>query len=300
MTDLAEAPARTRYVETTLPYIDKAYGPTIIYEYKREATTHHYDPRPVRIHDARAEPDLALERNGFMLVEHRSAVTDFRDADQIKRVYYPEAERLVARLTGAEKVLVFGDVLRSDDPARQPLIPPKPGAMGDQVFSDSARGNGDTPPLQVHEPARNPHIDFNEKTVRRLAAAMLGADAGKYATKRVSLINLWRGIRTVERAPLAVCDARTVSQDDLVQGLIGTRPEDPGDFLEGFNVAYNPAHRWYYYPRMKPDELLVFRLCDSDASRPQLTAHSSFEDSSSQPDAPPRLSFEIRTIAFFA
>jgi hypothetical protein len=290
------------FVESTLAYIDPSFGPTVLYEYKREETTHHYDPHRVPIHDARAERDLSLERNGFTLIEHHSAVTDFRDPAQIKDVYYREVERLVMSMTGAAKVLVFGDVLRSDDPVKAPLVPPEGGigARDDIVFADSARGDRQVPAMQVHETANNPHIDFNEKTVRRLAAGMLGPEADRYAKKRVALINLWRGIKTVERKPLAVCDARTVSDQHLVLGLIGTRPEDPGDFLEGFNVAYSPAHRWYYYPRMRPDELLVFKLCDSDRGLPQLTAHTAFDDPTSAAGAPPRQSLEIRTISFFA
>jgi hypothetical protein len=288
------------FVETTLPYIDASFGPTVLYEYARTENTHHYDPHPVRIHDARAAGNLSIERNGFTLVEHRSAVTDFRDAAQVKRVYYAEMEKLVRALTGAEKVLVFGDVLRSDDPAKHKLIVPEGGFDNDRVFIDSAREGVAVPPMQVHDTANNPHIDFNEKTLRRLAAPMLGAEAEKYAKKRVAMINLWRGIKTVERKPLAVCDASTVTQDNLVLGLIGTRPEDPGEYLEGFNVAYSPNHRWYYYPRMRPDELLIFKLCDSDGARPQLTAHTAFDDPSSAPDAAPRQSIEVRTICFFA
>ncbi|MGH7073251.1 MAG: CmcJ/NvfI family oxidoreductase, partial [Stellaceae bacterium] len=182
------------FVDTSMAYIDPAYGPTIIYEYKRDATTHHYDPRPVRVHNARIEPDLSLDRNGFTLVEHRTAVADFHDADQVKRVYYPEIERVVKALTGAEKVLIFGDVLRSDASDLKPLVAPDPGPDGARVFSDSAIGKGTVPPMQIHETANNPHIDFNEKTVRRMAAAMLGDEAEKYAGKRVMMINLWRGI----------------------------------------------------------------------------------------------------------
>ena len=198
-------------------------------------------------------------------------MTDFHDPDQVKQIYYPEIERLVREMVGAERVIVFGEALRAEDPA-----------------------------LRAREPATNPHVDFNEKTVRRFAANILGvAEAEKYATKRVALINLWRGIKTVERLPLAVCDATTVADEDLVLGLIGTRADEPNDFLEGFNLAYSPAHRWYYYPRMTPDELLMFKLCDSDRSRVQYTAHSAFDDPSAAPDASPRQSLEIRTISFF-
>jgi len=287
------------FVETEMRYIDKSYGPTVLYEYKREATTHHYDPRRTRIYDARKARGLSFEKNGFTLVTHKTAVTNFRDADQVKRIYYPEIERLVREMTGATKVIVFGDALRSDDPAKPPMIAPAMGAQRDLTSFGDSKHQNEAAPMQLHEPAGNAHIDFNEKTLRRFAAGMLGPEAEKYATKRIALINLWRGVTTVERKPLAVCDASTVTEDDLVLGLIGIRPEDPEDFLEGFNVGYSPAHRWYYYPRMAPDELLVFRLCDSDRARPQLTAHSAFDDPSSRPDAPPRLSLEVRTISFF-
>lgn len=299
MPDIRETAAP--FVEADFAYIDKSFGPTILYEYKREANTHHYDPHRVRVHDARRERDLSIARNGFTLIRRQTAVTDFRDAEQVKRLYYPEIERVVRELTGATKVLVFGDALRSDDPAKPTLVPPKGmGAERDLTSFGDSKHADEAAPMQLHEVAANPHIDFNEKTVRRFAAGMLGDEAEKYADKRVQLINLWRGVHTVERKPLAVCDASTVTEDDLVLGLIGIRPEDPADFLEGFNVGYSPAHRWYYYPRMTPDELLVFKLCDSDKARPQLTAHSAFDDPTSAPDARPRLSLEVRTISFFA
>jgi hypothetical protein len=287
------------FVETTMAYIDPAYGPTVLYEYARTENTHHYDPHPARIHNAREATGLSLDRNGFTLIRHDTKVTNFRDADQVRRVYYAEIEKLVRELTGAVKVIPFGDVLRSDDADKHELVLPEGGIDPDRVFIDSARQGATVPPMQVHDTANNPHIDFNEKTLRRMAAPMLGDEAPKFAGKRVAMINLWRGLRTVERKPLAVCDASTVTDEDLVLGLIGTRPEDPGDFLEGFNVAYSPKHRWYYYPRMKPEELLVFKLCDSDGSKPQLTAHAAFDDPSSPPNAAPRQSIEIRTIVFF-
>jgi hypothetical protein len=68
--------------------------------------------------------------------------------------------------------------------------------------------------------------------------------------------------------------------------------------LFGFNLSYSCAHRWYYAPRMQPDEVLAFKLFDSEPGRIQWTAHTAFEDPSARPDAAPRESLEIRTIAF--
>ena len=42
--------------------------------------------------------ELSLDRNGFVLVEHRTAVRNFFDADELKRVYYPEVEALIKRV----------------------------------------------------------------------------------------------------------------------------------------------------------------------------------------------------------
>ena len=98
--------------------------------------------------------------------------------------------------------------------------------------------------------------------------------------------------------PLAVCDASSVAREDLVPILISGRPSDPETGFSGFNLAFSPNHRWYYYPLMQPDEVLAFKLFDSEMGRPHLTAHTAFDDPASRAGAPRRLSHEIRTIAF--
>ena len=89
------------------------------------------EPHVMQIHDARPVAGrLTLDREGLALVEHRSAVKDFYDEDELRRIYYPEAERLVAEATGAGRVLVFdhtvrrrvaGAIDRSPGTPRQPV-----------------------------------------------------------------------------------------------------------------------------------------------------------------------------------
>ena len=84
----------------------------------------------VTIHDARPVADrVSLDANGFALVDHRSAVRDFFDDEEVRRVYYPEVERVVKQATGAYRVHIFdhttrrkveGAQDRSDAP-RQPV-----------------------------------------------------------------------------------------------------------------------------------------------------------------------------------
>ena len=68
--------------------------------------------------------------------------------------------------------------------------------------------------------------------------------------------------------------------------------------LYGFNLSFNPNHRWYYVHQMRPDEMLAFKLYDSDPARPQWTGHTAFNDPETPADAPPRMSMEVRTVSF--
>ena len=56
---------------------------------------------------------FSLDTNGFVLTEHETAVKDFYDPDEVKSVYYPEVERLIKRVTGAERVMVFDHIVRN-------------------------------------------------------------------------------------------------------------------------------------------------------------------------------------------
>ena len=148
-----------------------------------------------RIHDARPiERSFSIEQNGFELLRRPTAVTDFSDAEQVKKIYHAEIERLIKERTGAETVLIFGPALRTDSPSR--------GA-------------------DVRQPATAPHVDYSEKMVRYFIRDMLGeAEAERLASRRFMLINVWRPLVTVERSPLALCDAATVKRDDLVLAYV--------------------------------------------------------------------------------
>jgi hypothetical protein len=227
----------------------------------------------VRIESMRPQvSELALERNGFVLLREPTKVHNFYDEQEVERVYYPEVFDLVKRLNGAAKVIAFGPVARSD--ARQ---------------TQDGR-----------QPAYGAHVDYGNVTVRQFAQDILGPEeAAHWLSMRYVLMNLWRPITPVYRTPLALCDASTVVRTDLNDSEVRGGLNDPArKTLYGFNLSHSPRHRWYYAPRMQPDEVLVFKLFDSDSSRVQWTGHTAFDDPTAPPDAPPRESIEIRTISF--
>ncbi len=59
--------------------------------------------------------------------------------------------------------------------------------------------------------------------------------------------------------PLAVCDSRTVDDDDLVAtDLIYPRYEG-----EHYRVKYNKNHNWYYWSGQTKDEVILILNYDS-------------------------------------
>src|SRR6266568_4214185 len=72
------------------------------------------DPHDVTIEDARGrEAEFTLDRNGFALIKAPTAVTDFYSPEEIKRVYYPEVERLLRDTLGASRVFIFDHNVRN-------------------------------------------------------------------------------------------------------------------------------------------------------------------------------------------
>jgi hypothetical protein len=74
--------------------------------------------------------------------------------------------------------------------------------------------------------------------------------------------------------------------------------EDPDSRPAGSIFAYRPAHHWWYFPDMRPDEALLFKLHDTDRSVAWRVPHTAFHDTTAA-GAHPRESIELRTVAFY-
>ena len=76
----------------------------------------------------------------------------------------------------------------------------------------------------------------------------------------------------------------------------------PGARLMQYGLSdHNAAkHRWYYFPKMQMDEMLLFKQFDSDTALPgRMTFHTAFVGPTVRPDAPERHSIECRAFLFF-
>ncbi len=259
----------TYAIDTGEKHVNETMGPGNMNRARQGPVENH----TVTLTDGRALRDtFDLEVHGFEFVDHPTAMTDFFDADELKSVYYREVEELVKQRTGARRVHVFDHTLRSGD-----------------------QGTRDT--YHLREPVTRVHNDYTDWSGPNRVRDLLPDEAEDLLTRRFAIVQVWRAIRNpIESAPLGICDARSLAAQDLV---ISER-RYPNRVGQTYQIAYNPDHDWYYFPRMARDEALVFKVFDSATDgRARFTAHSAFDDPTSPPDAAPRESIEMRTIAFF-
>lgn len=260
------------HIEAVLNYIVPTGEKPVNYTYEPPpgvlAQSGTYEEYTLPIYDARSiAPHLSLDREGFVYLSHRSAVHSFDDAE-VRRVYYPEAEQIVKKATGADKVLTFDYMIR------------KAGAAG------------------VKQPVKCVHNDFTTQSIytrARMELAAIGWDAD-LLLRRFAVVNVWRPIALVQALPLAVCDAQSIAPTDWVATDIVYRDR----VGETYAVAYNPTHRWFYFPDLRQDETLLFKCFDSATDgRARFAAHTAFDDPTTPADAPPRHSIELRTLVFY-
>ena len=238
-------------------------------------TTAVYREHTVEIRDVRpVAATLSLEDEGFQLLTAPTSVTDFNDEEAVRTRYYAETVSLLEELTGASRVVVFDHTIRRRIP----------GAVD--------RGTG-----IPRQPVPRVHNDYTVKSGPQRVRDLLGDEADALLQKRFSVINVWRPIRgPVQDSPLAVTDARSVAQHDLV----ATDLVYPDRMGEIYYVKFNPEHKWFYAPAMRSDEVMLIKCYDSAADgRARFVPHSAFVDPTTPRGAPPRESIELRTLVFY-
>lgn len=233
-----------------------------------------FEDREVTIHDARSlQTPARLDREGFELRRFPTRVSDFYDTDSMRTVYDQEVSDLVQSATGAESVLVFDHTLRSD--------------------SRSVRRERST-----REPASVIHNDYTDASAaKRIRDLLPAGDAEARLQNRFAIVNVWRSVAgIVLTTPLACCDAASILTSDLVASE--RRAEDRIGELE--LASWNPDHRWYYFPAMSPDEVLLLKTFDSSKSGiATRSIHTAFRHPGAPADAAPRQSIESRLLVFF-
>ena len=306
MATAAAAPAafdtveeQARQVETMIRFVDP--GDFVTRRYVRagaEINTGTYSDHKVIVRDAMPIRDhFELDVHGFRIARQPSAVADFHDKAEVDRLYEREVERHVQALTGADKVISRGWMLRTS---------------ADLTSRAEEKVEGYQHSGGIQPPAGEAHVDLNTPTARRMAEATYKKHFPEGpGFKRFLISSYWRTFSAPPQdVPLALCDGRTSFAgaekantlfivDEFPQGDALTAPVEGEDAMLAASIfSYSPQMRWWYFSNMQADDALLFKFHDSDHARTWRCPHTAFHDPSF-PDANIRESIEARSVAFW-
>ncbi len=233
------------------------------------------DVREVEIEDGWPNAEgFSVDRECFEIHPFPARFDQFDDDAAIKARFYPQVVDFVQRHTGARRVEIFDHTIRKRMPAD----------------------------LKVQTTVQRPavllvHSDYTPRSGPQRVRDVLPAEAEQLLQRRVAFFNVWKPLyRRVEELPLAMCDATTQADGDLIVMELKYR-ERTGEI---YVMRWSPAHRWVYFPRMEAHQALLLKTYDSETDgRARFMGHTAFEDPTTPPGAPKRESIEVRTMAFF-
>jgi hypothetical protein len=251
----------------------------------KEFNTGIYAPYPVIIRNARLAGPFTLDAHGFCLGRHHTDISDWQSQYAADSPYAAQVGQVAMRLSGADFVVPMGGMMRAS------------GATS----------------ASVQPPAAEAHVDFTESCAARIAERLYrtARQAGP-GYRRFIAFSLWRVLSAPPQdMPVALCEGGSVRDDEGTHNTKVDVSEIPtGEALfapiegeENMSAAtifhYSPAHRWWYFPDMEPEEVIFIKFYDSDHGKAWRCPHTAFRDNT-RPDAHPRRSMEFRAIAYFS
>ena len=217
-------------------------------------------PQSMTVHNARLlqTPDVNkvefFHKHGFVLLNKRTKVKDWNTEEtnkesDITKIYHGEVEELIRN-----ELFPAGHPIKEIEQPHGVLRRGKNSKMNFYA-------------LGIHQDYGDDPLDYQ---------GAIGAYSGPEAQKRkkdqfddegctgMSVICFWRPINMeapLLHNPLAVLDCSTVELTDLVKTEVyGYTNEEYGPKPQPqLFPKLNPKHKWYYYPDMTNDEILVFK-----------------------------------------
>lgn len=234
----------------------------------------------VEIRNARLlSPEPTLESHGFQLVDDPISM-DLMDTEVVRGEYYEHCRKLLKRVTHCLDVRGGSHEYRTGFG----------GAEGRKAIKPTPNGSAGAYGLGIHAD---------------MCAAIERAFDRIVDDRHFESINIWRSTKLdeiIEMTPLAVCDMRSVDPADIVF-CDGMNTGNVRQFhkVVSQNLVYSPNQRWYYFPNMTPNEVLLFRQYDTRQEPLNLRAvfHSAVNDPNTAEDSPMRSTIEVRMQAIY-
>ena len=236
-----------------------------------------------------------MDKLGVALAHCESKCTNFYDAAEVERVFYPEIEKLLLEFfPGATDALVYNhDVFNKD-------------YQGDRT-EDQANKN---PGVNANY-AYLVHNDLNDNSGRVRCRELLTknlrnfgreqhyteAQADAKMARRFMSINLAKPMETVRQNPFVLCawpsfaDQPYITNYRIYDDRVG----------ETTRFTRRASHEWYWFPQQTPTEVSMLKCYDSvtDGSKSRWSFHAACMDPTAPEDAPCRKNVVVRAYVFF-
>lgn len=255
-----------------------------------------------------------LDRQGFCCVDWKSSVADellsvqnpqvyrvekspeTEDSRRVREKYIEEAEQMLKEATGAKDVFTLHHACRYG----------KPNPKGVEYLTAYATFA---------------HTDYTESIVPNAGPMLLrrGVPEAELADLDVAFYNLWQPVlNEVEQHPLALLHPSTLDLDDIRSVSLGYKvaPKSSADKKalsadihnkadeskqqapDVGQLVHNDRHQWHYWPKMTPNEILVFVQFDT-RDRHKQVFHTAFFDETAPKDFKRRQSIELHAVCTF-
>ncbi len=236
-----------------------------------------------------------MDKLGVALGHCESACTNFYDAHEVERVFYPEMEKLLLEFyPDATDALVYNhDVFDKD------------------YEGDRTENQADKNPGVNANYANLVHNDLNDNSGRVRCRELLTknlrnfgreqhyteAEADAKMSRRFLSINLAKPMETVEQNPFVLCawpsfaDQPYITNYRIYDDRVG----------ETTRFTHRAEHDWYWFPRQQPNEVSMLKCYDSitDGSVSRWSFHSAAVDHTAPENARCRKNVVVRSFVFF-
>ena len=224
--------------------------------------------KKVLIKDIRYSKNFLLHRNGFMFKKIEFNL-EKKDIQNNYTQYKRNLSKFIKKLLPYKYIEIFDITKRSNK---------RTGAT-----------NKDGP----RQPAERAHVDYTKNSGLLRAKQILKNNFPELEKYRVIQLNVWRPLCSkVKSSPLAIADASTINQNDLIE----TDQIFPDRIGEIYHLAYQEKQKWYWVSEMQNNEALIFKGWDSHVSKTTIrfTPHTSFNIPNQNINKYPRESIEAR------
>ena len=236
-----------------------------------------------------------MDRLGVSLAHLESKCANFYDSAQVRRVYYPEVEKLLLEFfPDATDALVYNhDVFDQD-------------YQGDRT-EDQDAGNPGVNAQYVNLV----HNDLNDNSGRVRCRELLTrnlrnfgreqryteVEADAKMSRRFMSVNLAKPMETVGQYPFVLCawpsfaDQPYITDYRIYDDRVG----------ETTRFTHRSDHEWYWLPGQTSTEVSMLKCYDSvtDGSVSRWSFHSACFDPTAPEDAPCRRNVVVRSFVFF-